>query len=520
MPEIATGLPDPHRRRPRLLPPLIAPAIGLRGPLWVVAAASLTYALATYPGRPFLFTLSGVILGFFALLPAWLWSAGRVPGLPLFPLYAATYLVTHVFQFLLAEPRLKDYPPEAILRAALTASGFLIVGTVVWSFWACRPRRLPPVCRALEGNHGTSVLLFLLFLGTAYTVFDHAGWLGAFPAGLVTAARSIFRGPIGFATFVLALRWGKRLLNPSQRSLFLGLFLAYCVGDASSIFLVGAVIACLMFVLGLTLGRARLPWVAIAIPLLVVGTLHVGKADMRSRYWAEGQQGNNLAPQQYPAFYVDWLKSSLSQIVLNKQEEEDTHQSILSRANTVYLLLQAQQMTPDEVPFLRGATYAIIPSALVPRLFDAEKASPHYSTSLLNVHYGNQTLEATQSTSIGWGLLNEAYANFGYLGCFVVAMLLASFFGLVTWWCKDMPANSVAFLVGIYTLGFALQTEMTAAIFITAYLQGLVGLLLMSWFFARQVQTAQAGQEPAPQRPARRGRRKAMVEEPGQLQRR
>jgi hypothetical protein len=274
-----------------------------------------------------------------------------------------------------------------------------------------------------------------------------------------------------------------------------------------------------MFVLGLTLGRNRFPWATIATTLVIIGTLHVGKADMRSRYWAEGQQGNTLAPQQYPAFYADWLKSSVKQIALTKQEE-DTQQSVLSRANTVYLLLQAQQMSPDEVPFLEGATYAIIPSALLPRLFSAEKASPHYSTSLLNVHYGNQTWEATQATAIGWGLLNEAYANFGYMGCFVLAILLASFFGLVTWWCKDMPANSVAFLVGIYTLGFALQTEMTAAIFITAYLQGLVGLLLMSWFFARQVQTAQAGQEPAPQRPARRGRRKAMLEEPAQFQRR
>ena len=120
MPEIATGLPDPQRRRNRRLGGLSSPAADTKGPLWVVAAGFLAYALVTYPGRPFLFTLSGVILGFFALLPAWLWSAGRVPGLPVFPLYAATYLVTHALQFLLAEPRLKDYPPEAILRAALT----------------------------------------------------------------------------------------------------------------------------------------------------------------------------------------------------------------------------------------------------------------------------------------------------------------------------------------------------------------------------------------------------------------
>src|ERR1035438_3076250 len=257
MPETVTVPPYPKRRRKTRL---AAPVADAKGPFWIVAAALLAYALVTYSGRPLLFTLSPLILGLFALLPAWLWSAGRVPGLPVFPLYAATYLVTHALQFLLAEPRLRDYPAEAILRAALTASGFLSVGTVVWGFWACRPRRLPPVCRALEGNHGTSVLLFLLFLGTVYTVFDHAGWLGSFPLGLVTAARSIFRGPVGFATFVLGLRWVKLFLKPLQRNLFLALFLAYCLADASSIFLVGAVIACLMFVLGLTLGRGRLDW--------------------------------------------------------------------------------------------------------------------------------------------------------------------------------------------------------------------------------------------------------------------
>jgi hypothetical protein len=487
MPETVTGLPYTQRKRARRLAGIISPDADMKGPLWFVAAGFLAYALFTYNGRPFLFTLSGVILGFFALLPAWLWSSGRVPGLPIFPLYAATYLATHVLQFLLAEPRLRDYPAEAILRAALTASGFLLVGTIVWSFWARRPRRLPSACLTLEGNHGTSVLLLVLFLGMLYTAFDHAAWLSAFPVGMVTAARSIFRGPVGFATFVLALRLGKGLLKPTQCRLFFALFLAYCLVEASSTFLVGVVLACLMLVLGLTLGRNRLPWATITTTLVIIGTLHVGKAELRSRYWAEGRQGNTLTPQHYPAFYADWVRSSLQQMALNKQEE-GTQQSILSRANTAYLLLQAQQMTPKEVPFFEGATYAIIPSALVPRLFNAEKASPHDSTSLLNVHYGNQTLEETEATAIGWGLLNEAYANFGYPGCFVVAVLVASFFGLVTWWCKGMPADSVASLVGIYTLGFALQTEMTAAIFITAYVQGLVGLLLMAWLFSKRVQ--------------------------------
>jgi hypothetical protein len=420
-----------------------------------------------------------------------------MPGLPIFPLYAATFLPTFVFPFLDANERMRDYEPDALLRAALTAAGFILLGTFVSHYWVSRPHPPPSHCRALEGSKGTDALLIAIALAIAFNVMDHAGWLTRLPTGVFTILRSALRGPVSFAVFVLAMRWGKRLLQPLERAVFVALFAGYCITEAASLFLVGVILVFLMLVLGFVLGRQRLPPSLIAIGLVVPGLLHAGKGEMRSNYWKEGDQGNQLAPLQYPRFFSQWAKSSFQVITLQKRGLEKDSTSILSRANTVYLLLLAQSLTPGEVPFLGGETYSIIPSALVPRLFDPEKASPHYSTSLLNVLYGTQTWEAAASTSIGWGMLNEAYANFGYTGCAIAAVLIANFFGLVSWWCKGMPAGSIQNLIGIYTLGFALQTEMTAAIFITAYLQGLVGLLGLAWVFARRRPTLEFEQEEA-----------------------
>jgi hypothetical protein len=453
---------------------------------WGLVVPMLGYVAYTWADRPADYSFAALLVAFFALLPAYLWCGRVVMGLPIFPFFAGTYLLTYAYPFVLAEPSLREHPNESIRRAAWTVSGFLLLATLVWLFWVRRARPLPTHCRVLSADRGTTLLLMILVVGVIVTVFDHADWLAGLPGGLVTLIRQFFHGPTAFAIFVLALRWGKRSLSPGQISIFIGLFMALCIADTSSIFLVTAIISSLMLVLGFIIGRETVPWSWLTPLIVLVGFLHIGKFEMRARYWAEGVQGNTLQPWAYPAFYAEWLQCSSEQLISQKHGG-DEQASIFSRVNILYLLLEAQEMAPREVPFLKGETYAIIPSALVPRLINSEKASPHYSTTLLNVTFGNQTEETAQSTSIGWGLLNEAYANFGYTGCGMLAVILGTFYGLITRWSIGLPPASLPTLVGIFTLSFALQTEMTAAIYITAYLQGLFALLVLVYFFTERI---------------------------------
>src|SRR4051812_17652259 len=86
---------------------------------WTLVSVFGVYSLITAPSRPFYFTMAAWIAGFGCFYCLYLWCGRKVPGLPLFPVYAFTFIPTHALQFLLAEPRLQEHSAGAIWRAAL-----------------------------------------------------------------------------------------------------------------------------------------------------------------------------------------------------------------------------------------------------------------------------------------------------------------------------------------------------------------------------------------------------------------
>ncbi len=451
---------------------------------WVISGLLVAYIIWTFEARPLVFTFAGLLVSCFALLPSYLWCKGRAQGLPIWPLSCAGMLLTYGVQLFVPSSHFQDVSNEAIWRAAITVSGYLLIGTLVWLFCVTRPRTRPRVALMIQPYRIASVLLGFLAIGTVYTLCTTAGWLDFLSGGFGTAIRGFIRGPIIFAVFVLASRWGERSLRPRHLILFLILVISYCVADAASLYLISSIATGLMLLVGFAMGRRVIPWAMIIGFVLVVGSMHLGKDEMRKEYWGEDlSERTAVTPWKYPVFYAKWARCSIDAIVNGKPSDEQST-SLLERANTIYLLLQAQDMAPAEVPFLHGATYAIIPGSLVPRIFWEGKVSPHDSTTMLNVHFGNQTWEAAQVTSIGWGMLNEAYANFGYFGVAGLAIVLGAFYGLLARWSIGYPPTSMRTFIGIFTMSFAIQTEMSAAVYISAYLQGGVALWAVVRLFA------------------------------------
>ncbi len=92
----------------------------------------------------------------------------------------------------------------------------------------------------------------------------------------------------------------------------------------------------------------------------------------------------------------------------------------------MHLFLYIQYSTPDMVPFLNGESYSVIPQLLIPRIFLPGKVTSHFGNQLLALHYGISDNEEDVVTSVGFGLICEAFANFGYLGCVIVPILLGA----------------------------------------------------------------------------------------------
>jgi hypothetical protein len=127
---------------------------------------------------------------------------------------------------------------------------------------------------------------------------------------------------------------------------------------------------------------------------------------------------------------------------------------------------------------------------LVPRFIDANKPASQVGMDLLNVRYGLLTVEGASVTAIGWGLIPEAYANFGYPGVLGMGLVVGLLCGGLTWWSANREVVSVPTLMSISTMMTLINVEIDFIQACSALLQALgavvIFLLLYGWFVIRQ----------------------------------
>jgi hypothetical protein len=198
-------------------------------------------------------------------------------------------------------------------------------------------------------------------------------------------------------------------------------------------------------------------------------------------------EGGNLQPIEYPAFYFRWFEHSLEALPeMFLPETERKTATITERSALIQMLMLVQSKTPGEVPYLAGQTYTIIPRLLMPRMIDPEKPWSHEGTYLLCIAYGLQTREATRGATIGFGLLAESYANFGYLGVVGLALGLGWGCGVATRMGRNLPLTCMRSMASLLVLAAALQVEYTAGVLITTLFQEAVVLVAMTLVLMRR----------------------------------
>jgi hypothetical protein len=188
---------------------------------------------------------------------------------------------------------------------------------------------------------------------------------------------------------------------------------------------------------------------------------------MRAKYWENGAPLPTLL--QLPDFFDEWIVDGLKPAP--KGETPAAKASLLDRTSLIQILCLVVSNTPERLPYLDGQTYAQVPGQFVPRFFWPEKPVGHISTYTLAVYYGLQRMEDTQKTTIGFGLLTEAYANFGFFGI----ILIASAFGIMMkkfcGWAADSPILSYPGLILIVLIAWSFQDELTLSIWLSSMCQ-------------------------------------------------
>jgi hypothetical protein len=256
----------------------------------------------------------------------------------------------------------------------------------------------------------------------------------------------------------------------------------FMITQAASLLLVASMVSAVALAVGYSMGGRRIPWGSVMVALAIFLVLHLGKGEMREEYWYPEPQPVPLTI--YPQFFGQWFRAGIEELA--KPDELKETQPIYERISLMHLLLLSQHLSPDSIPYLEGESYVSVLRGLVPRFLDPDKPSTHDSTRLLSLHYGLQTEQAQESTQIGWGYLNEGYANFGVGGVALVALFIGGLLAFVTRHAVAAPFMSLQNLLGVMLMVIAVQTDFSMAVMVAATFQSFVGVLLLSPFFERR----------------------------------
>lgn len=456
--------------------------------LWGLIVLIGLVLLATLKQSDPTVTAAGFFVVLVSLSPFYLWVLGWSHGLPIWPVFCLVNGVGYGTAMLQNPDSLVDYTPTEIIVGGITMAGFVLLGTFFWIALTARSPR--PPAKLLMIDHDRAITSLQLFLGIG--VLFQANQFTRFiplPESLVMVVRGIALSLAFMALFVLAYYDSRGGITVATRW-YLGCCAVLLVlAGLASLMLAQAAAPLAMVILGYTLGGNRVPWKLIAVSFVVAAILHPGKYQMRARYW--GGEGERLTIATMPGFFSEWAGYGLSEIggisgVFRQQgESDDSPTSVFERAGSLHMLLRVQRMSPDQVPYLLGLSYTHIPRMLIPRFIDSEKGISHAGNQMLSVNYGLVDLERVNTVSIQWGLVPEAYANFGFVGVAGLAVCLSVAFSLFTRLTVRAPLTSLRFVMGLLVM-LGSTTADTMGVFIPMQFQGIMAVSMASMVFMRR----------------------------------
>jgi hypothetical protein len=432
-------------------------------------AAALLYLGYTANTGNSLHVFQGLVIFVLSVLPSLLWAKTGGSRFPVFETIMLLCANAYAMPLLNAREQLAAYSDEVITRAGWAVVLYLVCANAAYRLISGYPGRSSFWTESFLTPQVERLVIYGMPLSTLYVgISVFTTWI---PAELVSVLRAVFFGLGILCTFVTAQRWGRGELHQNEKVLFACAFVPQMIFMSISLVLIGALSLIGIALLGYLSGGKRIPWLVIAATFAVIAILHGGKSKMREKYWEADLPPPTIT--QLPAFYSEWFELGLQRT----DEPKAASRKLLERTSLMHILCLIDSYTPARQPHLYGSTYAHVLPQLVPRFFWPAKPRSHIATYELSIYYGLQQEEDTEKTTIAFGLLAEAYANFGFFG----SVLLGLFWGVILKklqiWSTFSPMFSFAGLMMILLTAWAFSAELTMAAWVSSFEQAVLVVL-------------------------------------------
>jgi hypothetical protein len=474
---------------------------------FVGAILALAIAYLLYSGSEGIVAFG--LMSFGAIVALALW-ANNATGVPLMPMIVVQQLVVNGLPIVNSHKVLSQYPPEFITRAGLEVMIYLCSLAAFWRmgmqvFAPSSPQAYALVGINREGVAGLSRLGFgLAGAATGYLILQSLDLTSVILQLLPNGSFPIVNALVGAASacgfFLLSMIVGSGELSALPRTLFWLLMACNCLISATTLLLSGTAAVVLSVVIGLFWSTGRIPWRFLLLVALALSFLNTGKTVMRGRYW---ERADDEAPRargltDLPAFYAEWTQAGIDSFNTGTDEKnpgsrrghgEVKGQSLFDRLNNLQnILFVIDAIEEGHISPVNGRTYTLIPPLLVPRILWPSKPRTHEGQVLLNVHFGRQDMESTIKTYVAWGLLAEAYGNFGAIKG---AIFLGLCLGLAFAWAENITTrkpllSTEGFVAFAVFLGMANSYETVASVLITMIFQSVVPIVVACVPFVRR----------------------------------
>ena len=308
--------------------------------------------------------------------------------MPIFPVFAITFIWTYALPLVSRNEEVLRYTVGQRITAGLTAASFLIVGCLVWFQFVKKIPKPPLHHRTLTRSKGNMIFFLALIASALFNMASIGGWLAvlSLDGGGFSLLRNTVIAFTALSSFVLSYRLGTKELNQKQSRALVFLLVSVMLSSALGFLLISSATLFLSSVAAFIVGRRKVPIALMLVAILSLSFLHVGKAEMRGKYWGRYSQSSYIQPWQYPSVYAEWVDTSIKKMSLRRDADADLldtrGQAFGDRASVIHMLLLSQSQSPESVPFLRGNTYEILPEMVVPRILYPQ------SSEAMRVHTG------------------------------------------------------------------------------------------------------------------------------------